>query len=89
MYDKTTEIKSKYKLLQSLKQNESEKCIQVKHTIEKPGLFDIDELFHKYINKHNKKIDLYPNTFHIKKVFKGAVYSHSKSKLRNIQSKLQ
>ena len=53
--DKTIEIESESKHLQSLTHNIFEGCIQTKRTIESPDLFDITALFNQYITNHNKK----------------------------------
>ena len=52
--DKTIEIKSKRVHLQSLLDNELEKCKHLKHTIRVPDFFDIDEIFGECITNHNK-----------------------------------
>ena len=57
--DKTTKIRYKRKNLLSLTHIEFDKCINIKHTIENPNFFDIDEIFDVYITNHNKKFDLY------------------------------
>ena len=57
--DKTIKLKSKSNHLKTLTQDEFEKCIRIKHTIENPKIFGIVKIFNDYIIKHNKKFDLY------------------------------
>ena len=57
--DKTSKIKCKRKNLQSFTHNDFEKYIRTKHTIKNPHSFDIDEIFHKYINIHKIELNFY------------------------------
>ena len=51
--DGTTKIKSKSKHIRSLTQNEFENYILIKHAIQNPDFFDLNELFNECITDHN------------------------------------
>ena len=59
MCDKTNKIESKCEHLKNLTYNEFNECIEIKHTIENPDFFDIDEIFDDYNLCQIKKIDSY------------------------------
>ena len=56
VYDKTIEIKSKSKYLKSLTHEKFENQLRIKHTIQNPNFFDMDEVFNENITNYNKKI---------------------------------
>ena len=85
--DKTIKVQSKSKHLQNCTQNEFENCLQIKHTIENPEFFDIDEIFNCYITNHNKKFHLYLAKGDFKLVLDGEFSPPNKSELRFIRSK--
>ena len=85
--DKTINVKSKSKHLQNFTQNEFENCLRIKHTIENPDFFDIDEISNCYITNHNKKLDLYLAKCDFKLNPGGEFSPPNKSELRFIQSK--
>ena len=53
---KTIKVGKKSKHLKNCK---LDKCIRIKHTIEKPDFFEIEKIFKNYITNNKKKIDLY------------------------------
>ena len=55
--DKTYKKKSKSNNRQSLRHIDFEKSIRIKHVIQNPDFFDIDEIFNEYITKHNEKFE--------------------------------
>ena len=67
--DKIFKPKSKYKHLNFFADNEFEKGIRTKRTIENPNLFGIDKIFIHYITNH-KKSDLFLAKCDLKLVFK-------------------
>ena len=54
VFDKTHKTRSKRRHLQSLTNNEFEKCVQTKDPIKNPGFFDIEKVFTDYISNHKK-----------------------------------
>ena len=80
--DKTIKIKSKSKHLRRLTQNEFDKRIQMKHSVENPVFFDIDELIHEYIINHKNKFDFYFVICDFELVFDNSFYPHIKSDLK-------
>ena len=55
--DKTNKIESKSKHHHSQSHIGLEKCIIVKHTMQKPNFLVIDETFNEHITDHIKKFD--------------------------------
>ena len=84
--DKTSEIISKSRHLQSLTHNEVEKWIRKNHIINSPTFFDKDEIFNEYSTNHNKNIDsaLVKNDF--KLIFDKEISPPIKSVLQNYQT---
>ena len=87
--DKTINIKSKIKHLQSITHKELDKYANKAYYGKSRFLFKKDEVFKNYITNHNKKIDSFivKNDFDL--VFNKAFYPHTEFKLRNIQAMLQ
>ena len=52
--DRTILFKSKIKHFQNLTHKDFDESIQIKHTIDSPSFFDIDERFDNFITNHNK-----------------------------------
>ena len=48
-----------YEYLDSLSENEFDRCIHIEKTLKKPSYFKIDEFFNDYITNYNKKFALY------------------------------
>ena len=48
----------KYKYLDSLSEDEYDRCIHIEKKIKNPNYFKIDEIFKDYITEYNKKLDL-------------------------------
>ena len=49
----------KYEYLDSLSENENDRCIHIEETTKNPNYFKIDEEFNDYITQYNKNLDLY------------------------------
>ena len=77
--DKIIENKHEKKLFQSLTHNEFKKCIQSKHRIQNPDLFEIDEIINKCITIHNRKIVFYLIKNDFKEVFNEEFHTLVKS----------
>ena len=56
--DRTIKIKSRSRHGKSLTHNEFEKRLRKEHTIQNLDLFDVDEIFIKYITNQTKKLIL-------------------------------
>ena len=56
--DRTIKIKSRSKHAESLTHNEFGKRLRKEHTIQNLDLFDVDEIFNKYITNQTKKLIL-------------------------------
>ena len=82
--DKTINIKSNRKHLESITHNELEECIRRKHTMGSPYFFDIDSIFNNCITNHNQKVVMYLAKQDFKSVFVGEFYPQIKSELRII-----
>ena len=67
--DKTIKSKFRSKHLESLTHKELDNSIHIKHTIEYPNFFDINEKFHEYIHCHSKNVDLNRVKCEFKKFF--------------------
>ena len=80
--NKTINPKSTNKHLQSLTHNEYEKGVRKNHTIKNPNLFDINFIFNKVMEIHEKKFDLYLVKYDFILVFDSEVYLHIKSEFQ-------
>ena len=52
-------ISMKYEYLDSLLENEYDRCVDIEKRIKNPSCFKIDEIFNDYVTNYNKKFDLY------------------------------
>ena len=86
--EKTINIKSERKHLQSITHNALGKCIWTKHTIKILDFSDKDELFNNYITNQNKKFDSNLVKYDFQFSSDGAFYPHIRSDLRIGQSKI-
>ena len=49
----------KYKYLDSLSEDEYDRCIKIEKKVKNPNYFKIDEIFIDYITDYNEKFDFY------------------------------
>ena len=81
--EKTKNLISKNRLLQSNTSNEIEKCTEINHTIGNPDFLELNEINYDYITNHNKKVDLYLVKKDFELFFDRDFYPHFKSDLQN------